>query len=174
MNGGAWLVICGLDASKFSASFSKPQATSLKPQMTIYGIGTDITECARIKRMLEKHGDYFVEHVYSSWEADYCRSRKQSVESFTGRWCAKEAVLKAVGTGWIRGISWRDMDIRADDYGRPVLFLGGGVLARVLEAGISDIHVSISHCQSHATAFATAVCEGVEFPEERRFEGDYS
>ncbi len=142
--------------------------------MKIFGIGTDITACERIRRMLEKHGDYFVDHVYSAWETDYCRGRKQSVESFTGRWCAKEAVLKAVGTGWIRGISWRDMDIRADEYGRPVLFLGGGVLERVRQVGISDILVSISHCQSHATAMATAVCDENPFPGERTFTGDYS
>lgn len=173
MNSEQWLVI--RDMSSRLTTNRYPLSTNHYPLMTtIYGIGTDITECARIKRMLEKHGDYFIDHVYSAWEADYCRGRKQSVESFTGRWCAKEAVLKAVGTGWIRGISWRDMDIRADDYGRPILFLGGGVLQRVLEAGISDIHVSISHCQSHATGFATAVCEGTEFPESRRFEGDYS
>ena len=135
--------------------------------MKIYGIGTDITECARIKRMLEKHGDYFVEHVYSDWEVEYCRGRKQAVESFTGRWCAKEAVLKAVGTGWIRGITWHDVDIRADVSGRPVVFLGGGVLEKVCREGISDILVSISHCQSHATASAVAICAEEPFPEER-------
>ncbi|MDO4550115.1 MAG: holo-ACP synthase [Planctomycetia bacterium] len=136
--------------------------------MRIYGIGTDITECARVKRILEKHGDYFIHHVYSDWEAAYCGQRKQAVESFTGRWCAKEAILKAVGTGWIRGISWRDMDIRADISGKPFVFLGGGVLEKVQKEGISDIQVSISHCQSHATAFAVAICGENSFPEERR------
>ncbi|MDO4571167.1 MAG: holo-ACP synthase [Planctomycetia bacterium] len=137
--------------------------------MFIYGIGTDITECARIRAMLEKHGSYFYERIFSDWEIEYCQSQKQSVESFTGRWCVKEAILKALGTGWVRGIAWRDMDIRTPKSGPPYVLLGGGVLAAALVRGVTEIHVSISHCASHAVANAVAVCGEGEFPEERRF-----
>ena len=137
--------------------------------MKIFGIGTDITECERIRKMLEKHGDYFYDRVYTDWENEYCRARKQSIESYTGRWCAKEAILKAIGTGWVRGIAWRDMEIKNAPSGAPYLCIGGGVLAKVLAEGISDIQVTISHCGTHATATAIAIIDGTEFPKERQF-----
>lgn len=137
--------------------------------MHIYGIGTDITECGRIQKMLEKHGDYFYDRVYTDYENEYCRSKKQFVESYTGRWCAKEAILKAIGTGWVRGIAWRDMEIRSLPSGAPYVCLGGGVLAAAVAGGISEILITISHCSSHATATAIAVCDETPFPEERRF-----
>ena len=83
--------------------------------MEIIGLGTDITECLRIARMIERHGELFINRVYTPYEIAYCQSRKQSTQHFTGRWAAKEAVLKALGTGWRRGISWRDMEIRKRD-----------------------------------------------------------
>ena len=73
--------------------------------MDIIGIGTDITECLRIARMIERHGELFLNRVYTPTEIRYCQSRKQATQHFTGRWCAKEAVLKALGTGWRQGIS---------------------------------------------------------------------
>ncbi|MDO4576434.1 MAG: holo-ACP synthase [Planctomycetia bacterium] len=138
--------------------------------MDIFGIGTDITSCERIGRMIERHGDYFLTRVYTDWELEYCRGRKQFRESFTGRWCAKEAILKALGTGWIRGIAWRDMEIRALPTGAPYVLLGGGVLEAALLHGVSEIQVSISHCDTHATAMALALRNGLEFPMEKRFE----
>ncbi|MDO4585146.1 MAG: holo-ACP synthase [Planctomycetia bacterium] len=137
--------------------------------MSIFGIGTDITSCERIQKMIEKHGEYFVSRVYSDWETLYCRGRRESVESFTGRWCAKEAILKAIGTGWIRGIAWRDMEVRTRSSGAPYVLLGGGVLDFVNQHGISEILVSISHCRTYATAMAVAVCEENPFPIERTF-----
>lgn len=137
--------------------------------MSVFGIGTDITSCDRIQKMIEKHGEYFVSRVYSDWETLYCRGRKESAESFTGRWCAKEAILKAIGTGWVRGIAWRDMEVRTHSSGAPYLLLGGGVLDVVNQCGISEIFVSISHCRTYATAMAVAVCEGKPFPAERTF-----
>lgn len=137
--------------------------------MRIYGIGTDITECGRIRKMFEKHGEYFSQRVYTEWENRYCLARKQSTESYTGRWCAKEAILKAIGTGWVHGIAWRDMEIRNSATGAPYVCVGGGVLDVVLKRGISDIQITISHCSTHATATAIAIVDGTEFPEERRY-----
>lgn len=131
--------------------------------MQIFGVGTDITECARIQRMLTEHGDYFATRVYTDWELEYCRSRKQFVESFTGRWCAKEAILKAIGTGWVRGIAWRDMEIQTPASGAPFVLLRNGTLEAARVRGISDIFITISHCSSHATATAIAVSDGGDF-----------
>jgi holo-[acyl-carrier protein] synthase len=123
----------------------------------ILGIGTDITECLRIARMIERHGELFINRVYTPTEIRYCQSRKQSTQHFTGRWAAKEAILKALGTGWRRGISWRDMEIRNEPGGRPVVAVRGGVKEVVEQLGIKKLLVSISHCRTHATAYAIAV-----------------
>jgi holo-[acyl-carrier protein] synthase len=125
----------------------------------IIGIGTDITECLRIARMIERHGELFINRVYTPEEIRYCRSRKRSTEHFTGRWAAKEAVLKALGTGWRRGITWRDIEILNEAGGRPVVTVRGGAGDAAEQLGITSLLVSISHCHTHATAFAVAVGE---------------
>ena len=125
--------------------------------MDIIGIGTDITECLRIARMIERHGELFINRVYTPDEITYCQSRKQTTQHFTGRWAAKEAILKAIGTGWRRGISWRDMEIRNDSTGKPVVAVRGGVRDVFEQLGIREMLVSISHCRTHATAIAIAV-----------------
>jgi len=123
----------------------------------IIGLGTDITECLRIARMIERHGELFLSRVYTDAEIQYCNNRKQKTESFTGRWCAKEAILKAIGTGWIRGISWRDMEIRNQPSGQPVVAVTGGVKQVCEDLGIGQILITISHCRNYATATAIAV-----------------
>ncbi len=124
---------------------------------TVLGIGTDITECLRIARMIERHGELFIDRVYTPDEVRYCQSRRQSTQHFTGRWAAKEAVLKALGTGWRRGISWRDVEIRNEPGGRPVVALRGGLRDVVQKLGVVELMVSISHCRTHATAYAIAI-----------------
>ena len=123
----------------------------------ILGLGTDITECLRIARMIERHGELFIDRVYTPVEIKYCQSRKQSTQHFTGRWAAKEAILKALGTGWRRGISWRDIEVRNEPGGKPIVALCGGAKDVVEKLGITAIYVTISHCRSHATATAIAV-----------------
>lgn len=123
----------------------------------IIGIGTDITECLRIARMIERHGELFINRVYTAEETRYCQNRKQSTQHFAGRWAAKEAILKALGTGWRRGISWCDIEIRNEPGGRPTVGLRGGVKDLVERLGVAEILVSISHCHTHATAYAIAI-----------------
>ena len=123
----------------------------------IIGIGTDITECLRIARMIERHGELFIGRVYTPEEIRYCRNRAQATQHFTGRWSAKEAILKALGTGWARGISWLDVEIRNEPSGKPVVAMRGGAKDVVEELGIAKILVTISHCRTHATASAIAV-----------------
>jgi holo-[acyl-carrier protein] synthase len=123
----------------------------------ILGIGTDIIECLRIAQMIERHGELFMNRVYTAQEIQYCQSRKMATQHFAGRWAAKEAVLKALGTGWRRGISWRDVEIRNEPGGRPVVALRGGAGELVEKFGIGQVLISISHCRSHATAYALAL-----------------
>jgi len=136
--------------------------------MTVLGIGTDITEVLRIAQMIERHGDLFINRVYTPHEIEYCQSRKASTQHFAGRWAAKEAVLKALGTGWAKGIGWRDIEIHNERGGKPVVKLRGAVREIVEQLGIAQMLVSISHCRSHATAYALALGS----PPEERDEDD--
>ena len=127
--------------------------------MKVFGIGTDIVECLRIAQMIERHGELFIGRVYTQHEIEYCSQRKAATQHYAGRWAAKEAVFKALGTGWIRGITWRDVEVRNDRSGRPKIALAGGAREVCEKANISEIQVSISHCRSHATAYALALCD---------------
>lgn len=133
--------------------------------MSIVGIGTDIVECLRIAQMIERHGDLFLTRVYTPREIEYCSARKAATQHYAGRWAAKEAVLKALGTGWSRGIQWRDIEIRNDAAGKPSVALGGGARDACERLGIGSLLISISHCHTHATALAVAL------PAERERDG---
>jgi holo-[acyl-carrier protein] synthase len=106
--------------------------------------------------MIEQHGELFLRRVYTLREIRYCQARKHAIEHFAGRWAAKEAILKAMGTGWSRGISWTDIEVRSGERG-PKVMVGGVAKDIARERGISDILVSISHCRTYATAYALAV-----------------
>jgi len=125
--------------------------------MNVIGIGTDIIECLRIAKMVERHGETFVQRVYTPYEIDYCSMRKAATQHYAGRWAAKEAVLKAIGTGWIKGISWRDVEVQNLPGGQPAIELTGGAREASERRNITEIFISISHCRSHASAFAIAV-----------------
>jgi holo-[acyl-carrier protein] synthase len=125
--------------------------------MEIIGIGTDIVECLRIGRMIERHGEIFLTRVYTDREIRYCQERKRAVEHFAGRWAAKEAILKCFGTGWSRGLSWTDVEIRNDHSGQPRVLICGAAKDLAQSMRIADILISISHCRAYATAQAVAV-----------------
>ena len=125
--------------------------------MNIIGIGTDIVECLRIGQMIERHGELFITRVYTDHEIQYCQSRKLAMQHFAGRWAAKEAVLKAIGTGWIKGVSWRDIEVRNEPGGKPSIVLRGGLKEIADNAGVGQVLISVSHCRSHATAYAIAL-----------------
>ncbi len=125
--------------------------------MNILGIGTDITECLRIARMIERYGELFIDRVYTQEEIRYCQNRKQSTQHYAGRWAGKEAVLKALGTGWVAGIRWRDIEIRNEPGGRPIVAVRGAMSDVVERLGVGRVLISISHCRTHATAYAIAM-----------------
>jgi holo-[acyl-carrier protein] synthase len=122
----------------------------------IIGIGTDIIECLRIAQMIDRHGELFIRRVYTEHEIAYCSDKKAATQHYAGRWAAKEAVLKALGTGWVQGISWRDVEVRHKRGGAPTIRLQGGARDVFERSGIKTMHISISHCRSHAVAYAIA------------------
>ena len=125
--------------------------------MDIVGIGTDIVECLRIGRMIEDHGELFLTRVFTDREIRYCQGRKRATEHFAGRWAAKEAVLKCLGTGWRRGLNWTDVEVRNDPDGKPGVHLCGAARDRAQHLRLAEIFLSISHCRAYATAYAVAV-----------------
>jgi holo-[acyl-carrier protein] synthase len=125
--------------------------------MEIVGIGTDIVECVRIRTMIDRHGELFLRRVFSEREIRYCQRSKQATEHFSGRWAAKEAVLKCLGTGWSKGLCFTDIEIANDPVGRPRVELRAATRDYAQSLGVGDVLISISHCRSYATALAVAV-----------------
>ncbi len=130
--------------------------------MQVLGIGTDIVEVLRIAQMIERHGELFINRVYTDHEIAYCSARKAATQHYAGRWAAKEAILKALGTGWRRGIGWRDIEIRNNRAGAPSVAFRGGTRDIVERVGIQELLISISHSRSHAVACAVAQGERPE------------
>ncbi len=130
----------------------------------IFGVGVDIVECLRIARMIEHHGEAFLNRVYTDHEIEYCRSRKMATQHFAGRWVAKEAIVKALGSGLRYGMRWRDIEVHGDPQGKPVVGMRGAARDHVEKLGISQVLVSISHCRTHATAYAMALAREGRLP----------
>jgi holo-[acyl-carrier protein] synthase len=124
--------------------------------MSIIGTGIDIVECLRIAQMIERHGELFITRVFTDHEIEYCSARKAATQHYAGRWAAKEAVLKALGTGWRRGIGWRDIEIRNNEKGAPSVQLRGGARDVMRAAQIGKMHITISHCRNFAVAYVVA------------------
>lgn len=125
--------------------------------MDILGIGTDIVECARILRMIERYGEVFLRRIYTDREIAYCQGKKRATEHFAARWAAKEAIFKCLGTGLRKGMNWTDLEIRNDDLGKPRVMVGGKAKEVMQQARVADILLSVSHCRAYATACALAV-----------------
>jgi holo-[acyl-carrier protein] synthase len=123
--------------------------------MPILGHGIDIVETQRIGHMVETHGRHFLDRVFTPAEQRYCaRQPKRYIEHLAGRFAAKEAILKVLGTGWSGGIAWTDMEILPEPTGRPALALTGQCQAVARKLGITQWHISISHIESHAVGSA--------------------
>ena len=123
----------------------------------LISIGTDIVECVRIAQMIEKHGEVFLQRVFTQKEILYCSSRKAATQHYAGRWAAKEAVLKVLGTGWAKGIQWTDVEVVNEVSGAPVIKITGKAADIARDRGIREIMITISHCRAYATAFATGI-----------------
>ncbi len=123
----------------------------------IIGHGIDIVECERIHRLAERYGQRFLERIFTENERRYCLSKKRKWEHLAGRFAAKEAILKVIGTGWRGEIAWTDMDIVRDPSGQPRVILSGETQAIAESLGIRQILISISHTEHYATASAIGI-----------------
>lgn len=123
----------------------------------ILGLGTDIIEVVRIGEMIERHGERFLQRVYTEQEIRYCGRRRAAIQHYAGRWAAKEAVVKTLGTGISKGIGFRDIEICSLKSGQPYIELHGKAAEIARRMGIDRILITISHCRAYATATAVAV-----------------
>lgn len=120
--------------------------------MRIVGIGLDLVKIERIRTLAERWRERFLERLYTEAERRYCFERASPYASLAGRFAAKEAVLKAIGTGWSAGVSWQDIQVVNDGSGKPVAQVQGRAGALLQEAGVTDIHISLSHDADYAIA----------------------
>ena len=125
----------------------------------IQGVGTDIIEIKRIKEAVDRHGDRFLDRLFTPKEKAYCQRYKNGMPHFAGRFAAKEAVLKAFGTGLHPDITWKEIEIINDPQGKPEVHLSDR-LQQLLS--IVQIFLSISHCDAYATATAIVIVIGEE------------
>lgn len=117
--------------------------------------GVDIIEIHRIARTLKRYGDRFLRRIYTPGELEYCRGRPSKLAS---RFAAKEATMKALGTG-VRGVSWKDIEVARAPSGAPSILLHGRARARAERLGVLEISVSMSDSQEHAVAFVVTLRE---------------
>jgi holo-[acyl-carrier protein] synthase len=125
--------------------------------VNILGIGSGIIECLRIGKMIERHGELFINRVYTMNEIRFCQTRRHATQEFAGRWAAKEAVLQLLGARPKPGLTYRDIELRNDSRGKPTVRLRGGFRDLVVSQGIQEILVSIAHSRMHAVAHAIAL-----------------
>jgi holo-[acyl-carrier protein] synthase len=119
--------------------------------MEIIGSGLDATEIARIAASIERFGDRFVHRVYTDGEVAYCRRRRDSASSFAARFAAKEAAMKALGTGHSRGVFWRGIEVVRHS-GPPQLRFHGGAAARFAAMGATGSLLTLTHSRELAIA----------------------
>ena len=120
----------------------------------IFGIGTDIVEIKRVKKAISR-SPRFIERLFTEQELEYYKKKDMKAQHIAGGFSAKEAVLKALGTG-LRGFRWKDIEILRGSAGKPIVRFGGNVKQFMEDNGIGIIHVTISHSRDFATATAVA------------------
>jgi len=124
----------------------------------IVAIGIDLVEISRIAEVFARRGDRFRKRVFTDLEIDYCERRAPKLASYAARFAAKEAVMKALGTGWSEGVAWRDIEVVSELSGKPAIQIRGRALQRMKAIGAATVHLSLTH--SGDMAIAQVVLEG--------------
>lgn len=130
--------------------------------MEIVAHGIDLVDCPRIESMVERHGKRFIERVFTAAEQAYAEANKNGIEKLAGRFAAKEAILKLMGTGWRGKIAWTDVEVINNSSGQPEVTLSGEVEKIAGKLGIKHISVSITHTANFAIASAVALTQSNE------------
>lgn len=126
----------------------------------IVGIGTDLAEVRRIGDSIARYGERFLNRIYTSGERAYAESKANSAERFAARFAAKEAGMKAIGTGWNLGVRWQDFEVVNERSGRPKLVLHG--VAEQIARKLGGERVSISLTHTSEIAFAMVILESAD------------
>jgi len=129
--------------------------------MEIVAHGIDLVDCPRIEKMLKQHGRRFTDRIFTAAERAYAEANKNSIEKLSGRFAAKEAVLKLMGTGWRGKIAWTDIEVINNPSGQPEVILDGQVKKIAEQLGIKHVSVSITHTANFAIASAVALSEKI-------------
>jgi holo-[acyl-carrier protein] synthase len=118
----------------------------------IVGTGIDIAEVPRIREAIERYGQRFLERIYTAAEMSYCDSKANRMERYAARFAAKEAAMKALGTGWNHGVRWRDCEVVRAPGGRPTMSFHGKAGEFAAKLGVKHAALSISHTAEQAIA----------------------
>jgi holo-[acyl-carrier protein] synthase len=118
----------------------------------IVGLGLDIAEIDRIEAAITRHGAPFIERLYTPKETAYCESHRNRFERYAARFAAKEAAMKALGTGWRYGVRWRDIEVTREPSGKPTLNLEGVAREFADRLGVKNISLTITHSGNLALA----------------------
>ena len=118
----------------------------------IVGTGVDIAEVVRIRETIERFGDRFLRRIFTEGEIRYCERKARRFESYAARFAAKEAGMKALGTGWSRGVRWRDIEVVRPKGQRPTIQFHGEAAAIAEKLGTKNIALSITHTSEEALA----------------------
>jgi holo-[acyl-carrier protein] synthase len=119
----------------------------------IVGTGVDLAEVDRIQQSIERYGDRFLHRIYTDGEIAYVQRKANKYERYAARFAAKEAGMKALGTGWRRGIQWKDFEVANLASGRPTLRLHGQAERLATDMGVTAIHLSLTHTAKDALAY---------------------
>ena len=126
----------------------------------ILGVGLDLIEVGRFERDVARHGDGFLEELFSPQEIAYCRGMRRPYPFYAARFAAREALVKALGTGRGGSMSWRDAEVHKEASGKPFLLLHGETQRVADLMGVTRVHLSLTHTEEYAGA--TVVLEGEE------------
>lgn len=118
----------------------------------IVGTGIDITEVPRIRQSIERFGDRFLQRVFTAGEIRYCDSKANRFERYAARFAAKEAAMKALGTGWNHGVRWRDCEVTRLPGGRPTIAFHGKAGEFAAKLGVRNAALSLTHTSEQAIA----------------------
>ena len=118
----------------------------------IVGTGIDIAEVPRIRKSIERFGQRFLDRIFTAGEIRYCDSKANREERYAARFAAKEAAMKALGTGWNHGVRWRDCEVARKPGGRPTMVFHGKAAEFAVSLGLKHIALSISHTEEQAIA----------------------
>jgi len=118
----------------------------------IVGTGIDIAEVPRIAESIERFGERFLRRVFTEGEIRYCDSKANRIERYAARFAAKEAAMKALGTGWNRGVRWRDIEVVRQPGGRPTITFRGKAEEFAAQLGAKNVALSLSHTPEQAIA----------------------